>query len=800
MKTPLRLTLSLALLSGAAALSHELLWTRRLTDLLGATGEATSRVFGCFFLGLAVGAIIAARLLPNVRSAWAAIACCEGAIALLSIPVLALPWWSDWVWPALGPERLIGWEGAFAKTLMSVAAVLPPAIPMGMTLPFFASALLQGRGSLSRQGVLLYGVNTLGGVVGLITTSILLLPALGVVGSMAAAAVVNLAIGGVALARHRLGPTDAAQSATRQSIRRETRRKRSEAAAAGEPPLTFRPALWLSFVSGLAMLALEILSIRLLGLVVPSSMQATVAVLTSVILLLAIAAMAFPLLLRIHSSPKNWLLFSLSGAAIAASLTPWLLYRNSNQLAQVTLPGGESARSLTEFTLAVCALGLATVGPALLLGGAVLPAVFGWIGGEQGDRAGKRLGYLLAANGVGGILGAELTDLLVLPHFGVYSGFAVVAGLYAIAALLLLRPWADFGVAKGLASSIVAVAPLGLWNAASARLPYLNPRVAERYVYDENLTRIGREGVLLIVEHDENGRGILVNNQYLLGDTGFARDERREVLLPMLLHPEPGRVCCVGLATGISAGAALDYSDECELTAIEISSLVAEAAAKHFGDFNGRLSESPRARVIVEDGRTCVSAYADEFDVIVGDLYRPYGAGEGRLFSVEHFRATRRALRSGGLFCQWLPMYQLTERHFGIVVASFLEAYPNAGLIRANRNADNPILGLIGTKDGNVDLADLDSRCEALESGGRVDDADLLSPSRVREFYLGRLDPVAFRDYPCNTLDNALVELLAGRRRVTQEPDGRAAAGQSPYLQGDAWKRWEVRLPTLLLD
>ena len=39
-------------------------------------------------------------------------------------------------------------------------------------------------------------------------------------------------------------------------------------------------------------------------------------------------------------------------------------------------------------------------------------------------------------------------------------------------------------------------------------------------------------------------------------------------------------------------------------------------------------------------------------------------AGEGRLYAREHFHAVRGALRDGGVFCQWLPLYQLTRDKF----------------------------------------------------------------------------------------------------------------------------------------
>lgn len=134
MKSTFSIALLLAVLSGAAALSHELLWTRRLVDLLGATGEATSRVFGCFFLGLALGGLLAARVLPRIKRPWLAVALSEVAIAVLAVPALCVPWWSDWIWPALGAERLVHWQGALIKTLLRDDSRITSAFQFGENL------------------------------------------------------------------------------------------------------------------------------------------------------------------------------------------------------------------------------------------------------------------------------------------------------------------------------------------------------------------------------------------------------------------------------------------------------------------------------------------------------------------------------------------------------------------------------------------------------------------------------------------------------------------------------------------
>ena len=163
----IRLALGVLLSSGMAALGHEILWTRRLIDLLGASTESSARVFECFFLGLCLGAAVASILLPRIKRHWHVLGAIELGVAVLSIPALLLPEWTAWVWPSLGPERLVGWQGSVLKTVFSMLIILPPTILMGMTLPVLISTVIKPSNDRTRKELVLYAANTLGGVLGL---------------------------------------------------------------------------------------------------------------------------------------------------------------------------------------------------------------------------------------------------------------------------------------------------------------------------------------------------------------------------------------------------------------------------------------------------------------------------------------------------------------------------------------------------------------------------------------------------------------------------------------------------------
>ena len=47
------------------------------------------------------------------------------------------------------------------------------------------------------------------------------------------------------------------------------------------------------------------------------------------------------------------------------------------------------------------------------------------------------------------------------------------------------------------------------------------------------------------------------------------------------------------------------------------------------------------------------------YDVIVGDLFLPWRRGTALLYTVEQFEAAKARLAPGGLFAQWMPLYQM---------------------------------------------------------------------------------------------------------------------------------------------
>jgi spermidine synthase len=749
-----RIALALAAVSGCAGLAHELLWTRRLIDLLGASAASSTRVFSCFFLGLAVGAAFTPSIAKRVTRPWLAIALAELGVAVLAIPALMLPLWSGWIWPALGPEALVGWPGATLKLVTSVLVVFPPAFCMGLVLPLLARAVLHDQLELGRHGVWLYSVNTIGGVVGLGGVTLFGLHQLGAAGSMLLAIGLNLVVVAGCLVLH----------ATRPALPAMPRRQRQPQSS---PTVsTIWPVYILAFVSGFGILAFEVLALQLVALSSPLSFYAPASVLMVVILLLGLAGLMVPYLVRRFGSASQLLSVGLLGSAFLLAAAPLCFY----QLVQWIELGRKD--TLLEYLAVLFGTTFLSLGPAVLLAGIVFPAVVVWFSVSGHDRYGQRWGWLLAVNGIGGLLGAEVTYRFLLPTVGVHRAVGVIGLLYAMAALgwgMQQGAWAAKRAAWPLATiGMVAIAiifPLR-W------LPHINP--SGILLLDQ---QIGREGAVAVVDSLQMGRRIIMSNQYVLGGTKYRYDQERLTHIPLMLHPDPQRVMCIGLATGITPGAALEHSEVDSLTSVELSPLVVRAADQYFGDFNHQVTQDQRAHVVVEDARTYLAAATDRYDVVVGDLFLPWAAGEARLYTLEHFQSVRESLKSGGLYCQWLAAYQLTPDHFDIIRDTFCRVFPQAFVFRDTFNCRFPAIGLVGFRDTELDWNTVRQRCDEVRRSNELGDPVVRHVEGIAMMYLG---PTHDNGGPINTLSNMRLELESGRLRLIGK-------GGNRYLEGDRW-------------
>src|SRR6185295_8900143 len=279
-------------LSGFAALLYQTAWTRQFSLVFGTSELAVATVLAAYMAGLALGAWLVERFLPRISRPIFAYALLEFTIAAGAIAVPFLLLAADKLMIlAIGgnagpPDSL----GASQTTFYVFTAFIVLAVPtacMGATLPLLTRHVVAAPAHIGRRVGLLYAVNTLGAASGALCAAYLLLPALGLTGTVLVGVVVNVivfalaaAISRISAPRKRRPPSweDAAAAAA------------SQTKAAARAPFGTRIApgrawiLPMMLVSGAASFIYEVLWTRMLSHILGGSIFAFATMVASFLL------------------------------------------------------------------------------------------------------------------------------------------------------------------------------------------------------------------------------------------------------------------------------------------------------------------------------------------------------------------------------------------------------------------------------------------------------------------------------------------------------------------------------------
>ncbi len=718
-----RWPLALAFASGAAGLAHQIVWTRRLVDLLGASADTFSKVVGAFFVGLSVGAWLASRGTRPGANFWRRVACAELAVGALALPVLLSFQFADWLWHSFAP-------GQFGKLAMTLLLVAPPAMAMGLVIPWMLRALARP-GADGGFSVRLYAVNTLGGVFGLIATLLLTLPTFGLTTAGLIAVAVNVLVAIAASARAVIRTDNVAHTVLGET---------SDLPDGGmKNSLGIDPAL-LAFLSGFLVLAIEVVLQHQLAQVSINSLFSSGLVLVVVLLSLAAAAAIAPLLARVAGGARAGLSAALAATALLCAVQPWTLtsLRNGVEILPYELPP-------LPYVWEMLKLSSLAVAPMIFAAGFVFPLLLREA--TRGDA--RRAGGLLAWNGLGGWLGAEIAQASIAPAFGLWKSVIVVGLIYG-------ATWMMIAKRRALAIPLAAVLMGAFFLAGD--LPQATVAPSEKL----HALRVGREGVVATLECGPGDWRMLFNNSYTLGGSRAQFNQERQALLPALLHGDARIIGTLGVATGSSvAGASLVPGVE-RVDAAELSPLVLGYAREFFGAYNRNVFADSRVHFLTDDARSMMANRVAAYDMVVGDLFLPWRTGEGRLFAREHFQNVRRALKPGGMFCQWLPLFQLTREQVEVIARTFREVFPDAFMVRGDFYSELPILGLVGGRTlQEIDWDKVAAACERLRVEGKSIDPLVRNVEGVAMAVLGPFPTLAGE--PVNTLANSWLEWNAGK-------------------------------------
>ena len=166
--------------------------------------------------------------------------------------------------------------------------------------------------------------------------------------------------------------------------------------------------------------------------------------------------------------------------------------------------------------------------------------------------------------------------------------------------------------------------------------------------------------------------------------------------------------------------------------------------------------------------------------MIVADLFVPWRAETGSLYTLGHFERTKSRLSDGGVFCQWLPLYQLSTDELLSIMRTFDGVFDEPVVFRGDFYGAHAIIALCG---GSPDLSGLSSRAGELREAG-VEDRWVTHALGPWTLFVGRLDAIAHRlaEARLNTDDQPFVELAAASNSARQAGRQDWTAAGAPWL------------------
>ena len=183
-------------ISGFCSLGYEVLWTRALVFSVGNDTYAFSLMLATFLLGIGLGSAIASRFVNRMANLIVFLGLLQvligvtvflGTDALYRMDVIV-----DWLWLHTGRN----WPAAVLARFSGTALVMfAPTMLIGALFPLVNTISASAKCGISRSIGTVYGVNTLGAIIGSLCAGFMLIPMLGITNSILLLAVLNVLLG-----------------------------------------------------------------------------------------------------------------------------------------------------------------------------------------------------------------------------------------------------------------------------------------------------------------------------------------------------------------------------------------------------------------------------------------------------------------------------------------------------------------------------------------------------------------------------------------------------------------------------
>jgi spermidine synthase len=634
--------------SGFCSLVYEVIWLRLAMASFGLTTALASILISTFMAGLGLGCWGAGMLMRTRDSDHRGVhelRIYSAAEFLVGVSSIVVPYElksGHMVLQHLSAH--IAWQSsqyyALAGLLLG-AALLPWCTCMGATFPLLMATIRDTYPLRSERSFsYLYAANVFGALLGTLGSAFVMIELLGFRRTLFMAGSFNFVLAISAfLISVRIASSDAQ--------RKEAVDRAPSVQLYG---LSKRAVLWMLFTTGLVSMGLEVVWIRQFTPYLGNVVYAFAGIVAAYLLATFVGSQDYRSWIYFHAvgeSASAWSVLALFAVLPVVAADP-----------QLPLHIGPVPLAGLRFSVIVlfCAL-LGFLTPLL---------VDSWSSGDP-----TRAANAYAINVAGCIVGPILAGFFLLPYMGErWATLVLTIPLFAIAALTTFyRPNAS-GVkirVKFAAAILVTVVIFAKSHDYESHFP---------------VRRVRRDYTATVTAVGEGFSRLLLVNGY--GMTALTPTTKYMAHLPLAFMgrtPRNGLVICFGMGTSFRSM----LSWGIPTTAVDLVPSI-PTMFDYFHSDADKLSHSPLAKIVVDDGRRFLDGTSEKYDVIVVDPPPPPAApGSSLLYSREFYEIAKQHLAPDGILQMWYPAQEGDPGSIASVTRALTSSFP---YVRAFWSAD----------------------------------------------------------------------------------------------------------------
>ncbi len=764
--SPLAIRLVLLILfviSGFGGLIYESVWSHYLKTLLGHAAYGQTLVLLIFMGGLGLGSWIAGRFVHRLSNPIRAFAIIELALGFMAIGfhtvfLQASQFYYDVAVPQVADVFYLD----LLKWTLGGLLILPQAMLMGATFPLLSVGVIRLLGTPKGETLsLLYFTNSLGAALGVLASGFLLIPLLGLPGAMLTAGFLELLVAFITwfLAKQIPDALPTAELA-KPTITADTRR--------------FALLIYsFTFATAMASFFYEIGWIRMLSLVLGSSVQSFELMLSAFILGLAFGGYWVKSRVDRLENPLRFLATVQFLMGFCALLTIPLYHFTFDLMAWLLSAVSRNDAGYGLMSVMSQGLAMLVMFPSTFFAGMTLPLLTVMLLRRQGGEA--AVGQVYAANTLGAVTGIWIAVHLVMPSLGTKNLILLGAGIDMLLGVLLFAlafsgdgvadRWGRF--ARGaVATAVLVIGVQQLFTFDVQRMSagvFRTGQVREGGTNQVMFHEDGKTATVSVVSQTATRRAIKTNGKVdaamiVIGDQDRTSDEATMILLgliPLALKPDATLVANVGFGSGLTTHVLLGRSTIERVDTVEIEPKMIEGA-KLFGERVARAYNDPRSHIHLEDAKTFFVRNRQPYDIIVSEPSNPWVSGVASLYTTEFYTHVKPYLKADGIYVQWSHLYEMDFANLSSILAAVGENFRhyaiysmNAGdiMIVASDHSEAAVTQLDGALFGDKAVA-ADAKRLEIQTVDDLKDRLMTTRPYVHDFFLSQGSPVNSDFFP----------------------------------------------------